>query len=280
MMVFVVLAALVAAGGAFAQEEEEKAEKNWTNKTELGFTATSGNAEVTNFSFGNEYRHNWEKAELSFDVRLIKNESTVKFYSGSSAAPVFEERTDTTAETYFVGLGYRRTITGRLFWYADGHWFRNEPAGLLDRYRGGVGIGYLIVDGARHTLAGTVGATFTDDTKAVAGAPGGEVSDSYTSATAQLDYKFKISDSAELTSVANWFQDIDESDNWQANWITAVTASLSSQLALRVSYSLVYDNLPGSNLIPPGPGATTTDSVLVEADKQDNFLTASLVLNF
>jgi hypothetical protein len=74
LMVLVALVGLVMAGVAPAQEEE----KSWTNKTELGFTATSGNSEVTNFSLGNEYRRNWEKALLSFDIKLIKNVSDVK----------------------------------------------------------------------------------------------------------------------------------------------------------------------------------------------------------
>jgi putative salt-induced outer membrane protein len=167
-----------------------------------------------------------------------------------------------------------------LYWFVNGHWFRNEPAGLLDRYRGSAGIGYLFVDSAKHTFKGEVGATYTEDTKTLAGPPAEEASETYTSASAVADYRFKFSDTAELTSVANWFQDVDESDNWQANWATAVTASLTSKLALRVSYMLIYDNLPGSILINPGPGATTTDQVAIEADKQDNLFTASLVLNF
>jgi putative salt-induced outer membrane protein YdiY len=276
------------AGPVLAQEEEEK-KKNWSNKTELGLTSTSGNSETTNLSLGNEYKRNWEKAELLFDIKAIQNESVIQFWTGSvdDDPAELQERTDTTAETYRVGLAYRRTISNRLFWYANGEWFRNEPAGLLDRYRAGAGIGYTLIGTTKHTLKGEIGGTYTDDTKKTDAEPESGESETYTSATALLDYLFKFSDTAELTSVANGFYDVDNSENWQANWSTSVTASLTSKLALKVTYAIVYDNNPGLFSVPPGPGAFDPDDPTAalpdkqfQADKTDTFLTASVVLNF
>lgn len=274
------LVALLSVGVAVAQEEEGE-KKNWSNKTEFGLTSTGGNSETTNVSLGNTYKREWTKAEFEFGLMAIKNESVVNFYTGSAGNEVLEERTDTTAETYTIGLAYRRTITGRLFWYANGRWFRNEPAGLLDRYRAGAGIGYTFVESRRHKFYGELGATYTDDTKSVEDPPSNEVSFDYTSAALLFGYDFKISDTAELSSVANSFYDVDESDNWQANWSTSVTASLSSRLALKITYTIVYDNLPADIPIMPGPGADPgAGPIPFEAQKTDTFLTASLVLNF
>lgn len=275
------LVALLGVSVAVAQEEQEEPKKKWTNKTEFGLTTTSGNAETTNLSLGNLYKHEWAKATLDFDLMAIKNESSVNFYTGQPGSEVLETRTETSAETYTVGLAYRRTITGRLFWYANGRWFRNEPAGLLDRYRGGAGIGYTFVESNRHKFLGEIGATYSDDTKSVANPPSNEVNLTYTSATVLFGYDFKISETAELTSVANGFFDIDESENWQANWVTSLTASLTSRLALKLTYTVVYDNLPADIAVPPGPGTLPGAAPIpFEAENTDTFLTASLVLNF
>ena len=274
------LVALLGAGVIAAQEEEEK-EKNWSNKTEFGLTSTSGNSETTNLSLGNKYKRNWTKAELVFDLMAIKNESVVNTYTGSAGNEVLQERTDTTAETYALGLAYRRNITGRLFWYANGRWFRNVPAGLLDRYRAGAGVGYTLIEAKKHIVIGELGATYSDDTKSVEGLTSNEASFTYSSATLLFAYNFKISDTAELSSDADWFYDVEESQNWQANWVTSLTASLTSQLALKITYSVVYDNLPADIPIPPGPGADPgAGSIGFPAEKTDTFLTASVVLNF
>jgi len=274
------LVALLGAGVVVAQEEEEQ-KKNWSNQTEFGLTTTSGNAETTNLSLGNLYKREWTKATLDFDLMAIKNESSLKFYTGVPGSEVLETRTETSAETYTIGLAYRRIITGRLFWYANGRWFRNEPAGLLDRYRGGAGIGYTFFETNKHKFLGEIGAAYTDDTKSVANPPSNEASFTYTSATVLLGYDFKISDTAGLTSVANGFFDIDETENWQANWVTSLTASLTSRMALKLTYTVVYDNLPADIAVPPGPGTLPgAGPIPFEAEKTDTFLTASLVLNF
>jgi putative salt-induced outer membrane protein YdiY len=275
------LVALLGTSVAVAQEEEEGEAKKWSNKTEFGLTTTSGNAETTNLSLGNVYKREWTKAEFTFDLMAIKNESTVNFYTGLPGNEVLEERTETSAETYTIGLVYRRTITGRLFWYANGRWFRNVPAGLLDRYRGGAGIGYTFFESKKHKFLGEIGATYTDDTKSVENPPSNEASFTYTSATVLFGYDFKISDTAELTSIVNGFFDVDESENWQANWVTSLTASLSSRLALKLTYTVVYDNLPADIPVAPGPGTLPgAGPIPFEAENTDTFLTASLVLNF
>ena len=93
-----------------------------------------------------------------------------------------------------------------------------QTAEAADRFFAGAGIGYTFVESNRHKFLGEIGATYTDDTKSVANPPSNEVNLTYTSATVLFGYDFKISETAELTSVANGFFDIDESENWQANW--------------------------------------------------------------
>ena len=65
------------------------------------------------------------------------------------------------------------------------------------------------------------------------------------------------------------------------NWTTALTASLTSKLALRVSYALKYDRQPALLLVPPSAGAPPgTPDALFEFDTIDTILSASLVVKF
>ena len=68
------LCALLVAGGVTGQEEEEaeKKKKPWSNKTEFGFTSTSGNAEATNLSLGNNFKYNWYSTRNRFITRYTK----------------------------------------------------------------------------------------------------------------------------------------------------------------------------------------------------------------
>ncbi|HXV77195.1 MAG TPA: DUF481 domain-containing protein [Candidatus Polarisedimenticolaceae bacterium] len=277
--------ALAATGLVLAQQDEQAAteEKRWSNKTELGLTSTSGNADATNLSLGNNYKRNWAHAELLFDIAAIRNESEILSYELNDPllppdAPgnaFLVETTETTAETYAAGLTYRHDITKRLFWYVNGTWYRNQPAGIDDRYRGGAGLGYRFIETARHQLLGEVGGTHTDETQT------DDETQTYTSARGVVQYDYKISDTAELASDLEGFFDVDDSDNWQSNWITSLTASLNSQLALKVTYAIVYNNRPPNRSIAPGRGTPAgAPSLEFPADNTDRFLTASVVLNF
>ena len=63
--------------------------------------------------------------------------------------------------------------------------------------------------------------------------------------------------------------------------MTSLTASLSSRLALKLTYTVVYDNLPADIAVGPGPGTLPgAGPIPFPAEKTDTFLTASLVLNF
>ena len=57
---------------------------------------------------------------------------------------------------------------------------------------------------------------------------------------------------------------------------------MSSQLALKVSWQLLYDNLPSLVGIPLTAlgGGPTADTVFAELDSVDNLLTFALVASF
>jgi putative salt-induced outer membrane protein YdiY len=273
---FALVAALAMTGTAYAQESEEEKPKNWSNKTDLGIASTTGNSENTNVAFANNYEHTWTRSVLNFDLAAIRNETTTRTVSNpGTGSLVINETSDVTAETYAAALGYRREITGRLYWFVDGSWFRNTPAGIDDRLRAGAGIGYGFIDGEKHKLRGEVGLNYTDESQTSG------VSLDFTGGRAMLDYSFQITDSATLESAATYFGDFDDSDNWQANWITSLTMSMTKTVAMKFGYTMIYDNQPAIVLVAPDPTAPPGSLPLpFEADTTDTIFTASVVLNF
>ena len=267
------IVALALTNVAYAQESEEVT-KNWSNKTDLGLASTSGNSENTSFSFANNYKRWWERAEFRFDLAAIRNKATARSISNPGTGSLLVTETSAlTAEMYAAGLGYRREITGRLYWFVDGSWYRNTPAGIDDRLRAGAGIGYGIIESPKHDFKAEVGLHYTDESQT----SGTDLS--FTGGRAMLDYTFKVTDSATLESNAQYFGDFDNSDNWQVNWLTGLTMTMTKTVALKFGYAMIYDNQPATVLIPLDSGAPGGE-LPYEADTTDTIFTASVVLNF
>ena len=74
---------------------------------------------------------------------------------------------------------------------------------------------------------------------------------------------------------------LDDTEDWRASWINAVTATLTERIALKLSYAMLYDDQPVVVLVPPDPGAPggTLEAPYV-FDELDTILTASVVINF
>lgn len=265
------IVALALTNVAYAQESEEV--KNWSNTTDLGIASTTGNSENTNLAFANNYKRWWTRAEFWFDLAAIRNKVTNRTVSNPGGSLVITESSALTAEMYAAALGYRRDITGRLYWFVDGSWYRNTPAGIDDRFRVGAGIGYGIIESPKHDLRAEVGVAYTDESQV----SGEELT--FTGGRAMLDYTFRITDSATLDSNVLYFNDFDDSDNWQANWLTGLTMTMTKTVALKFGYAMIYDNQPASVLIPLDSGAPGGE-LPYEADTTDTIFTASVVLNF
>jgi putative salt-induced outer membrane protein len=262
--------ALALVGTASAHDPTQEApKKNWSNKTELGLTTTTGNSETLNVSFANEYKRLWTHSELIFDASALRNETTRVDRQAVGGQLVVTETDEVSAESYLLGAKYRHDITERLMWYVNGSWTRILQAGVDNRYRAGAGLGYAFIKGGAHTLVGELGGDYTDE-EFVDGA-----TDSFANARAFLGYDWAIGPSSALSSDLEGLQNLDESDDWRVNWISSITSSLSTRVALKVSYTVLYDNQPVVQVLDVGP-----PPVAFEFDKTDTILTASVVLNF
>lgn len=272
-LVVPVIALVLATGGAMAQEEAEA--RSWTNKTEFGFVSTTGNSETTNLTFSNKYTHSWTKAEFVFDVGGLRAENTERFLSNPDGTVDVTENTKLTAEQYFLLGKYTRQIHERLGWYGTVRWYKNEFAGIKSRYIGGAGLSYTFFATDVQKLVGEVGVDYTDETSV------DDLSNSYAGARLFAGYLRKFGKNAEFTSDLEFLMNLDDTADWRANWINAVTATLTEKIALKVSYGMAYDDQPIVVLVAPSDDAPPgTEDAPYTFDELDTIFSATVVINF
>ena len=273
------LATLVTSGTALAQDEEK--EVGWSDTAELTAVFTGGNARASTLGFKNDLVRNWEDAALVLSVGALRAESTTFARAAVGGSPAnFQVTTDSvsalTAESYYTRGQYDRNLNARTFWYAGGGWDRNTFAGVQNRYSGGGGLGNTWVDTDQSTFKTGYGLTYTRQEDVVGtDATFGGLRLSY-------GYRRQLTATTEFTSVLVADESLNETADFRTDLINAIAVSMSSQLALKVSWQLLYDRQPSLVALPLFGlgGAPTGDTVFVELDTVDNLLTFALVATF
>jgi putative salt-induced outer membrane protein YdiY len=273
------LATLVTSRAALAQDEET--ELGWSDTAELTAVFTGGNAEASTFGFKNELARTWEDAALVLSVGALRAESTTSSRAAVGDSPasfrvIMESVSALTAESYYARGQYDRDLNARTFWYAGGGWDRNTFAGVQNRYSGGGGLGNTWVDNDQSTFKSGYGLTYTRQEDVVGtDATFGGLRLSY-------DYRRLLTATTEFTSVLVADESLNDTADFRTDLINAIAVSMSSQLALKVSWQLLYDHQPslvGLPLLGAG-GAPTGDTVFAELGTVDNLLTFALVATF
>jgi putative salt-induced outer membrane protein YdiY len=271
-------AVMTAGACAFAADAPKKP---WTDAADFGFVMTTGNADGTNFALANKFKYAWSNAELTFDAAALRNESTTRTLSNPNGIVVVTDTSAVTASSYALALIYRQNISERLYWYVGGSWYQNFFAGIDDRYIVSGGIGYTFVKDARNLLKGELGLDVTRQDPLGDPPPSEFETTDFLGLRGYLGYEFKISEKSKLTEDLNMFSNFDTSSAWRVNSITALTAGFTDNLAVKVSYTVLYSNEPPVKLVAPDAGAPIgTPDALYTFEKTDTILAVTLVVNF
>ena len=257
--------------------------KPWTDVAEFGFVMTTGNAEGTNLAFSNKFKYAWSNAELTFDAAALHAESTTRDITNPPpyGTAVVTDTTATTASSYGLALMYRQNISERFYWYTAASWYQNFFSGIDDRYIASGGVGYTFVKDARNLLKGELGLDYTRQVPLAPPPPDVTKTDDFFGLRGYLGYEFKISEKSKLTEDLNLFSNFDTSNAWRVNSVTALTAGFTDNLALKVSYTVLYSNEPLQKYIEPAAGAPLgTPNALYTFDSTDTILAVALVVNF
>ena len=281
----VTLCLLVMTGSTVIADDKEL---GWKDTAELSLVATSGNSESETFGFSNTLLHLWDNAEFQFLATGLKAESTSFDRYAVGVDPMnfttFEDSTtNETAENYLLSASYSREITESFSWLAGAGWDRNRFAGIDNRITVFGGVRNVWRDDDKVKFRTNYLLTYTDQEDVV---PNPALEDSFLGAQVGWDYLHAFNDSTTYENI--WVVDLnfDESDDWRSKMVNAVSVAMSKRMALRVSVTWFYDNLPALQTVtlfdqdPALPGAVAIGTVPFELDETDILVTTSLVVDF
>ncbi len=229
------------------QAAEEPA-TGWSDKAELSYVATDGNAEASTIGFRNELTRRWEKALFELKAGGIRVETTTSdpFAVGPDSMNfTIDEnaQSEITAENYFLNGRFGRTISEDLYWHVGAGWDRNEPSGIRNRYSGVVGVGNIWIRREGLTFRTDYGLTYTKQ-EDVIDLPG--VDDTFAGLRITSKYEQKFGETTTFLNETIVDENLDETSDLRVNMINSLTVTMNNRLALKVSLQWLFDNEPAS----------------------------------
>jgi putative salt-induced outer membrane protein YdiY len=207
--------------------EEAEPPKGWTSSVGLGFTATSGNSEITN---------------LALTFQAVKEMTRAKWSTNANVALATTEG-DETANNGGVKTQYDIFQTDRLFYFGKFGAEYDKFAELDLRTSPGAGVGYILVKDEKSTLSASLGANvvtdfFSDDTDETRG----------TLSTFE-EWSYQLSPNASLYQNFNIQNNFEEFDDYLINAELSLSTKVSDQLTLKASLLDKYDSKPFSDAL-------------------------------
>ena len=259
---------------ASAQEEgaaEPDEAKAWSNSAELGYINTSGNTGTTTLSFGDRFTYNFTYSEFRLRLEFFKATTRNDTLTNVGGGVQLTQETVTTAERYVAEARFRQNLTGEVFWYGLGSWYRNTPSGIDARYIANGGVGYRFVENTNTTFDGEIGIGLTREDQVT------DFSESFLDARAYASLRQKLGEGSELLLWGDFMDNLQNTNDLRINARAEVTAQIIGKLALRAWWEMYFDNEPVSVLVDVDPDQPPALYTLRTTDRT---LGISLVMSF
>ena len=232
---------LAAASPLLGQEPPPGPPPLWSGKGELSFVATSGNSDTQTLGTGVEVKYQPLPWSVAFKAAFIRNEADGEEKANSLAAM----------------LRGARALSPRLEAFARGDYLKDRFAGIESRWSGEGGLAYALFPSPPHKLKFEGAAGYTTESRV--DAPDRD----FPSARVGALYEWQISKGAVYSEELSFIEDLDHTANWRIVNTGSLTADVSTVLALKLSFGILYSNEP-----VPGFG------------KRDTTVSAALVAKF
>jgi putative salt-induced outer membrane protein len=218
-------AAFVVLAGAqplLAQEPPPAPPPLWSGKGELSFVSTSGNSDTQTLGAGVEVAYQPLPWSLGFKAAFIRSEADD------------EEK----ANSFAAALRGARALSPRLEAFVRADYLKDKFSGIESRWTGEGGVAYALFPSPPHKLKfeGAVGYTMESRVDA-------EDRD-YPSARIGVLYEWQISKRAVYSEELSFIEDLDDTDNWRIVNTGSLTAEVTTVLALKLSFGILYSNQP------------------------------------
>ena len=230
---------------AYADNQSAEGKKRFSNETSISLVNTTGNTDTLSLAGKNE-------------MKYLFNEK----WSGSWGAGAIYNEADGKKETerYFTDLRADYSINDRWYAYGLGSWFQDKFSGFDHRFGIGPGLGYRFLIGPTHFLSfeGGVNYTYENYTDPEEG------EDDFLEGRLFAKYEWVFSEKTKFYQGLQYLQSWEEIDTWKLSSETALITTLTDILALKISYSVLYNN----------------DPIPSELKKTDTIFSTSMVISF
>lgn len=256
-----------------AEPPKVESKNPWTDAAEFSLVAVGGNAQSTSLGFSNKFLYKWTRSELGFDATAVRTKVSDRVVRNPDGT-VFVSWVDrVTAELYAAALKYRLNVTDRLLWYSDTGWLQNQPSGIDAREFLGTGVGYRFVKTPKHQLLGELGVRYTWES------PVDGEDKNYGGVRGFLGYELGFGEASKFNTEIEANQSLKDSKDFLGRFMAGVTAAMTHDLALKISYTMLYDRQPPQQLVVAESGNPADDRYFTYQNL-DTFFSASLVVNF
>ena len=282
--------------GSVAQRLEAQGERElgWFFTTEFTAVWTAGNSVTNTFGLDAKARRAWERTELTLSAGGIRSETTKRTRTAVGTAADFNvvetENREKTAESFYGRGRLDYTISPKFFAFGGADWQRNTFAGIDSRMLFALGAGNSWVESDRVRFKTDYSATYTFQEDVVANP---FFKTNFPGVRLQYDLGWKPTGTTEFTSVfiGDWMfskepgttaPEEESGQDLRVDFTNALSVSISSKLALKPSWQLLWRNDPALSEVPlfATDGTDLGTNVLVPLQKLDSIFKLALVVNF
>jgi len=251
---------LTAVAPAPAQDTKPAEPKRWETSANAGVTLTRGNSKNFLATVGINSSRKWSKDEVLLGASGGYGEST-----SVNRADNVRPDPETKTQDYIKGFAqYNRLFSERLYGGLRLDAIHDDIADVNYRFTLSPLLGYYLIKNPSTTLAVEAGPSFVYEQV------GGE-EQSYLGARLAERFEHKFKSGARIWQTAEIIPQVDDVENFIANFELGAEAPLTKKLSLRVVLQDTYDNQPAEVT-----GAAGTRSKL----KNDMKLIAGLAYKF
>jgi len=208
-----------------AEETKPKEEKRFSNEANFALVNTTGNTEALTVAGKNEMKYKFtDKWSGSWVVGAL--------YGKSDG--------DKNAERYFTDLRADYSINERWYAYGLGTWLRDKFAGFDHRISIGPGVGYKFLIGPKHFLLAETGLNYAYEDYT----DSDENNEDFLEGRLFGKYEWAFTEKTKFSQALEYLQSFKDSSMRRLSSETALVTAITDILALKISYSIFYNNDP------------------------------------
>lgn len=274
-----VLATVAAAAPVAAQDTTSV----WALTAELTAVWTAGNSQTNTFGFGATIERSFARSGFKVEGGGLQSRSSLTTRTAVGTTNNFTVQktkvTEKTAEWYFARGRYDHQMGQKLYVFGGVDWLRNQFSGIDSRLLFAAGAGATWANSDRVSFKTDVSATYTFQ-KDVVENP--FVKTNFPGVRAAYDLSWQLTASTKFTNQLIGDLNLKDMEDVRVDLTIGLPISISSILAFKPSWQLLWRNQPSLTEVPlENPvGTPTGDTVLVPLEKLDSFLRLALVLDF